>query len=121
MGYGRAACGLGSEEADWLVFDQAELDEFAECFANLGNQGASGHWHYYVVRPAPTPLLCDLVASRFRAFGVVGAKIDVYQSPLVASGDLRAEAVHLVVVAVDPYQVRSVDAGVQNLGRLEVR
>src|SRR6202044_1468248 len=50
-----------------------------------------------------------------------GAKIDVHKAPVVAVCDLRAEPVHLVVVAVDPYQVCSVDEGVQDLGGLQVR
>jgi hypothetical protein len=46
-------------------------------------------------------LLGDLEALGFAAFGVVGAEVDVDEAPGVFVGDLGAEAVDMVVVAVD--------------------
>ena len=37
-----------------------------------------------------------------------------------AVGDLRAEAIDVVVVAVDAHDARAVDGSVQNLGGLEI-
>ncbi len=50
---GRAAGGLRSEELHGLVFYQSEVDEFLEGFADFADQGAAGHWDYYVVGEAP--------------------------------------------------------------------
>ncbi len=117
---GRAAGGLGAEEADRLVFDEAERDQFVEGFADFGNQRAAGHGNDDVVGQAPAELLGDFKADGLRSFGVVGAQIYVDEAPVVAIGDLRAEAIDVVVVAIDAHQRRAVDLGVENLGRLEI-
>jgi hypothetical protein len=65
-------------------------------------------------------LLGDLVAYGLGAFGVVGAEVDVDEAPGVLVGDLGAEAVDVVVVAVDADETRTVDLGVEDLCRLEV-
>ncbi len=65
-------------------------------------------------------MLGYLVADGFGAFGVVGAKVDVDEAPGVLVGDEGAEAVYVVVVAVDADEACSVDEGVEDLGWLEV-
>src|SRR5713226_2536885 len=65
-------------------------------------------------------MLGDFKAVRFRAFGVAGAEIDVDQAPRKAVGNLRAETIHVIVVAVDAHDARSVYRGVQDLGGFEV-
>ncbi len=117
---GRAACGLGTEEADWLFFDEAEVDEFVEGLANFADERAAGHGDDDVVGETPAELLGDLVAYGLGAFGVVGAEIYVDEAPGVFVGDLGAEAVDVVVVAVDADEARTVYQGVQDLGGLEV-
>ena len=57
---------------------------------------------------------------RLGAFGVVGAQVDVDESPVEPVGDLRAEAVDVVVVAVDADDARAVDGGAEDLGLLEI-
>src|SRR5437667_10714546 len=57
---------------------------------------------------------------RLRAFGIVGAKVDVDEAPLEAVGDLRAQTVYVIVVPVDAHDARAVDGGVENFRRLEV-
>ena len=104
VGDGRAAGGLRSEEAHWLVFDQAEFDQLVECLADLGDQRAASHGDDHVVGQPPAELLGDLKADGLRALGVIGTKIDVHESPVVALGNLRAQPVHVVVVAVDAHQ-----------------
>ena len=100
---------MRSEEADWLFFDEAEVDEFVEGFADLANERAAGHWYNDVVGETPAELFGDLVAYGLRAFGVVGAKVYVDEAPRVFVGDLGAEAVDVVVVAVDADETRTVD------------
>ena len=117
---GRAAGGLRAEEADRLVFDQAEVDELVEGLADLADERAAGHGDDDVVGQTPAELLGDLVADGLRAFGVVGAQVHVDEAPVVLVGDQRAEAVDVVVVAVDADQARAVDLGVEDLGGLEV-
>ena len=73
-----------------------------------------------VVGQAPAELLGDLVADGLRAFGVVGAEVDVDEAPVVLVGDQRAEAVDVVVVAVDADEARAVDQRVEDLGGLEI-
>src|SRR6266851_4424332 len=68
----------------------------------------------------PAELLGNFVAVRFRAFGIVGAQVDVDETPLETVGDLRAEAVDVIVVAVDAHDARAIDGGVEHLGGLEV-
>src|SRR2546430_3914387 len=46
---------------------------------------------------------------RLRAFGIVGAKVDVDEAPLEAVGDLRAQTVYVIVVPVDAHDARAVD------------
>ena len=117
---GRAAGGLRAEEADGLVFDQAERDQLIEGLADLADQRAAGHRADDVVGQAPAELLGDLVADGLRALGVVGAQVHVDEAPVVLVGDQRAEAVDVVVVAVDADQPRAVDLRVEHLGGLEV-
>ena len=119
-GDGRAAGGLRAEEADRLVFDQTERDQLIEGLADLADQRAAGHGDDDVIRQAPAELLGDLVADGLRALGVVGAQVDVDEAPVVLVGDQGAEAVDVVVVAVDADQARAVDLGVEDLGGLEI-
>ena len=119
-GDGRAAGGLRSEEADGLVFDEAEVDELVEGLADFADERAAGHGDDDVVGQTPAELLGDLVADGLGAFGVVGAEVDVDEAPVVLVGDLGAEAVDVVVVAVDADEARAVDLGVEDLCGLEV-
>jgi len=48
------------------------------------------------------------------------SKVDVGEAPSVAIRDLRAEAIHIVVVAVDGDDLRSINRGAENLVWLEV-
>ncbi len=120
LGDGRAAGGLRAEEADLLVFNEAESDQLVEGFANFGDERAAGHGHDDVVGQAPAELLGDFEADGLGAFRVVGAQIDVDEAPVVAVGNLRAEAIDVVVVAIDADQRGAVDLGVEDLGRLEI-
>src|SRR5258708_6824561 len=120
MGNRRAARGLRAKKLYWLWLDPAEGDQFAECFGDLGDQRPAGHGNDYVVGERPAELFGDFIAMRFRAFGIVGAQIHVDETPLEAVGDLSAETVDVIVVAVDAHDARAIDRGVEYLGGLEV-
>ncbi len=117
---GEQPVGLGSEEANRLLFDEAEVDEFVEGFANFSDQRAAGHGDDDVVRKTPAELFGDLIADGLRTFGVVGAEVYVDEPPGVLVGNLGAEAIDVIVVAVDADQARAVDKGVEDLGGLEI-
>src|SRR5256885_1624741 len=57
---------------------------------------------------------------RLGAFGVIGTQIHVGETPLEAVGNLRAQTIDLVVVAVDAHDARAIDGGVEDFGRFEV-
>ena len=71
-------------------------------------------------REAPAELLGDLEAVRLGAFGVVGAQVDVGEAPAVPIGDLRAQPVDVVVVALDGDHAGPVDGRAHHLGGFEV-
>ena len=73
-----------------------------------------------VVGQSPAQLLGDLVANGLRAFGVIRTQVHIHESPVVLVGDLRAQAVHLVVAAGDAHQLRAIHLGAHNLCRLEI-
>ena len=73
-----------------------------------------------MVRIAPAELLDDFEAHRLRAFGVVGAQVDVHEAPAVPVADLRAQPVHVVVVAGDGEDRRPIDRRAEKLSGLEV-
>jgi hypothetical protein len=68
----------------------------------------------------PAELLGDLKAHRLRTLGVVWAQVHVDKAPVVLLGDLRTEAVAVVVVAVDSNEIRAVDLCIQDLRRFEI-
>src|SRR5439155_26246980 len=80
----------------------------------------AGHRHDDVLGRAPAELLGDLEAHRLGALGVVGPQVDVHEAPAILEGDLRTQAVHLVVGAADADDLRPVDAGAQDLRALQV-
>ena len=69
---------------------------------------------------APAELLGDLVAEGLAAFGVIRAHVDVDEGPGVLVGELGAEAVDVVVVAVDGDKRGAVDTGADDLAALEI-
>jgi hypothetical protein len=68
----------------------------------------------------PAELLGDLEGQRLGALGVVRAHVDVDERPVALARQLGAQAVDVVVVAVDRDEVRAVDAGREDLLLLEV-
>ena len=91
-----------------------------ERLVDLADQAAAGHRADDVLRHPPAELLGDLEADRLRALGVERPQVDVHEAPAVLERDLRAEAVDLVVGAVDADDLGPVDAGAEDLGPLQV-
>src|SRR6185437_5365773 len=56
-----------------------------------------------------------------RTFRVVGAKIDVYESPMMLVGNLRAQTVYLVVASGDAHQLGAENLRAKNFRGLEIR
>ena len=87
---------------------------------SLVNSEPEAIGHDDPVGELPAELLDRLEGERLRALGVVGAEVDVDERPRAGLGELGAEAVDVVVVAVDADQVGAVDAGGEQLLLLEV-
>ena len=102
------------------VLDEPEADQLAERLVDLGHQRAGRDRRDDLTRQPPAELLGDLVADGLGALGVVRAQVDVDEAPAEVAGDLRAEPVDLVVVAVDGDQGAAVDRGGDELACLEV-
>src|SRR5438552_6217489 len=73
-----------------------------------------------MIRESPTELLRHLEAHRLGAFGVVAAEVDVREAPPVSIGNLRAQPVDVVVIALDRNHLRTIDRGAEDFVRLEV-
>ena len=55
-----------------------------------------------------------------RAFGIIGPQIHIDEAPLEAVGNLRAQPVDVVIVAVDAHDTGTVDGGVQHFCGFEI-
>src|SRR6202030_3371649 len=92
-----------------------------EVFFDLDDQRAPSHRTDHVIRQAPAQLLGDFEAYRFRSFSVVGSQVYVDEAPVMLVGNLRTEAVDLIVVAGDAYDLCAEDVRTQNLRGLKIR
>ena len=123
LGDRRATGRLCAEHAVGRRVHQAKPTEFAERLVDLGQKSAGRHRDHYLLRQPPTKLFGDLVAKRLRPFGVVGPQVDVDESPVGSDGladQLPAQAVHVVVCAVDCNERSAVNGRGDYLARLEV-
>ena len=111
--------------AAWIAgrspLDQPDFLQLAERARDARQQRAAGHRRDDVLREFPAELLGDFEAVGLRAFRVVAAQVDVRKPPAVFFRNLRAQPVHIVVVAFDGDDLRVVDAGAENLARLPDR
>ena len=111
----RAAGRLRRVDRRQLALDQADGAELLEALEDARQQRAAGDRRDDVLREAPAELLGDLEAVGLRALGVVRAQVDVGEPPAVLVRHLRAQPVHVVVVAADGDDVRPIDAGAGDL------
>ena len=65
-------------------------------------------------------MLGDFEANSFRTFRVIGTQVHVNESPVSLIGDLRAQAIDLVVASGNAYQLRAKNLRAQNLRGLEI-
>ena len=100
--------------------DPAELDQLLERAGDAGDHRARRDRGHHDVGEPPAERLGDLVGERLAALGVVRAEVDVDRAPAELVGDLEAQAVDVVVGAVDRDDRRPVGERVLDLGRLEV-
>ncbi len=117
----RAALRLAAGHLGLDAVNQAQLGQLIEAFADLHVERARGHRHDAVVGGAPAQLLGDFIAQGLGALGVVGAHVDVDEGPGVLVADLGAEAVDVVVGALDSHQVGAVNLRAQQLAFFQVR
>ena len=73
-----------------------------------------------MVRRAPAQLLADLVAQRLAAFRVKRPDVNVDERPRILVPQFAAQAVDIVVAAVDGDQRRRVDCRADDLALLQV-
>ena len=88
-------------------------------FRILRQERAAGARHDHVSGGAPAQLLGDLVAHGLGSLGIVGPEIHVDEGPGVAVGELRAEAVDVVVGPFHREHDRPVDQRSEHLAGLE--
>ena len=119
-GDGRAAGGLAADEADVAWRDPAQLDQLLERAGDAGDHRARRDRGHDDVGEPPAERLGDLVGERLAALGVVRAEVDVDRAPAELVGDLEAQAVDVVVGAVDRDDRRAVGERMLDLRRLEV-
>jgi len=116
----RAARGLRCVHARQVAVDEANLTELAEAPDDAREQRAAGNRRHHVLRIAPAELLDNLEAVRFRSFRVIRPQVDVDESPSIAVRYLRAQPIHVVVVAGNRQDGRREDRRPEQLPRFEV-
>ena len=117
----RAAGRLRGVNARQLAFDEpdrrAARGSRARCAAAACRRRPARR---RAVGKSPAELLGDLESERLRALGVVRPQVDVHESPAEPIRHLRAQPVHIVVVAGDRENRRTEDRRPEHLARLEV-
>src|SRR5690348_12187455 len=73
-----------------------------------------------MLRILPSELLGDFEAHGLRALSVVGPQVDVDEPPAVSIADLRAESIHIVVIARDRENRGAINRRSEHLARFQV-
>src|SRR5437660_5703009 len=92
------------------LFRSPDLEPLGEPPRDLREQRARRDRSDHTVGHLEAELLGGLERERLRTLRVVRAHVDVHERPVVLAGELRAETVHIVVVAAHRDQVRPVHA-----------
>ena len=116
----RAPCRLSGVHLRQLPVDEANLTQLAKPADDARQQRAAGDGRHQVLRVAPSQLLDDLESERLRSFRVVRAQVDVDEAPAIPVRHLRAEPIHIVVIAGDGENRRIEDRGPEQLAGFEV-
>ena len=99
---------------------ETRVANFAERLVQLREQRAASHRDDHSARESPAQLLGDLEAHRLRALAIVAAQIHVHDSPSEPIGELRAQTIHIIIVAAHPHEMRPVHRGAEHLRLLEI-
>ena len=102
------------------MLDQADLGKFLVRLVNLGQQRTARHRDHRVPGRAPAELFGDLKTHRLGTFRVVRAQVDVDETPTVLARDLRAQAVDLIIRAMDADDVGAVHQRAEHLAAFQV-
>ena len=103
-----------------LLVEQADLVQLVEALADLREQRTARDRDDDVIGNRPAELLRGLEREGLRTLGVVRPHVDVDERPLVDAGELGAQTVDVVVVALDRNEVAAVDRGRDDLALLEI-
>ena len=117
----RAPGSLRTVDREVALLHDAEIDELLVGLVDLGEQGARGHADHGVAGKLPAELFGDFKTHCLGSLRVVGAEVHVDEAPSVFTGDLGAEAVHLIVGPADADHIGSVDKRAEHLALLEIR
>ena len=102
--------GLGGvNPGDWPVLDQTDGLEFLKRLGHFGQDRAACGRHDNMLGQTPAELLGNFKAIGFGAFGVIRPDVDVHERPAVLVGNLAAQPVDIVVVAVDGNRPWAID------------
>ena len=115
-----AAGGLGTIDGKRCFIDDSAFYELSVGFVDLRQERAAGHGCDGVAGDAPAELLHDFEAHGLAAFSVIGAEVYVDEAPAVFAGDFGAEAVDLIVGAVDADDLGAIDEGAEDFALLKV-
>ena len=121
----RAPRSLRAKKLHRLWIDQPEQNQLIKRLLDLRDERSASHRHHDVIGQAPAELLGDFIAHRLRSLSIIRTQIHVHESPAAFAGkrfigDLRAQAIDVVVAAVDAHQLRAKHLRAQNLRRLEI-
>ena len=115
-----AALGLSAVHDRLVALEETDLAPLVEAKRDLREQRPGRHRADHPVRQLEAQLLGDLEAERLRALRVVGPHVHVHERPVTITGQLRAEAVDVVVAAPHRHELGPVDAGGEHLLLLQV-
>ena len=108
-------------DGEGLLVEDADFDEFLVGLVDLGEERAAGHRDDGVAWEFPAELLGNFEAHALGSFRVVRAEVHIHEAPAIFAGDLRAEAVHLVVGTFDADDLRAVNKRSDDFALLQVR
>ena len=107
-------------DGEGLLAEDADFDEFLVGLVNLGEERTAGHRDDGVARELPAKLLGDLETHAFGSLRVVGSQVHIDETPAVFAGDLGAQAVHLIVGALDADDLCAIDKRANDFASLQI-
>ena len=112
---------VGAERHRRHALQQAQASQFVKALPDFGEHGARGRRNDHMVGNPPAQLLSHFIAQGFAALGVVGAHIDVDESPRIVVAHFAAQAVHFVISAIHRHHRGAIDRRADNLAPFQIR